>query len=107
MATERGRTKAVMAGRDNRVLRDYVMPQSSGITSSIVNPTIDVNKFELRRAFISLVERDQFGGHPSENLNMHLRNFLVKCDTIKLNGVPTYVILLWLFSFSLKDKAKD
>ena len=83
------------------------MPQSLGITSTIVNPAVEVNNFELRPALISLVERDQFGGHPSENPNMHLRNFLAKCDTIKLNGVPTDAIRLRLFPFSLRDRARD
>jgi len=72
-----------------------------------VNPTAEVNNFELRPALISLVERDQFGGDPSENPNVHLRNFLTKCDTIKLNGVSTNAVQLRLFLFSLRDRAKD
>jgi len=68
------------------------MPQSLGITSTIVNPAVEVNNFELRPALISLVERDQFGGHPSKKPNMHLCNFLAKCDTVKLNGVSTDAI---------------
>ena len=53
------------------------------------------------------MEREQFGGHPSENPNAHLYKFLVKCDTIKLNGVSTDAIRLWIFPFSLRDKASD
>jgi len=96
-----------MAGWDIRVLRDYAMPQSSGITSSVVSPMVEVHNFELRPTLISLVERDQFGGHPSENPNMHLRNFLTKCDIVKLNGVPTDAIQLCLFVFSLRDRVRD
>jgi len=83
------------------------MPQPMGITSSIVNSAVEVNNFELRPALISLVERDQFGGHPSENPNMHLCNFLVKCDNVKLNGVSTDAIRLRLFPFSLRDRGRD
>ena len=72
-----------------------------------MKPPVEVNNFELRPALISLVERDQFGGHPSENPNLHLRNFLTKCDTIKLNGVPIDAIRLRLFPFSLRDRARD
>jgi len=96
-----------MAGQDQRVLRDYAIQQSSGIKSSIVSPTIEAYNFELRPALISLVEKDQFGGHPFENPNMHLRNFLAKCDTNKLNGVPTDVIQMRFFLFSLRDRASD
>jgi len=56
---------------------------------------------------IIFVEWDQFGGHPSENPNAHVRKFLAKCNTIKLNGMSTDAIRLWLFPFSLKDKASD
>ena len=38
---------------------------------------------------------------------MHLHKFLIKCDTIKLNGVSTDVIRLRLFPFPLKDRAND
>jgi len=50
----------MMAQEDNRVLRDYALPQASGVTSSIVSPVIKANNFEL----ISFVKRDQFGGYP-------------------------------------------
>ena len=88
-------------------LRDYVILQSSGTTSSIVNPVVEAHNFELRLALISLVERDQFRGHPSEIPIMHLHNFLAKCDTVKLNRVPTPAIHLRLFPFSLRDQARD
>ena len=83
----RKRQQIVMAGRDTRVLRDYVLPQATSLTSSIVNPALEVNNFELRPALVSFVEKGQFSGRPMENPHIHLRNFLAKCDTIKLNGV--------------------
>jgi len=67
------------------VLRNYALPQAPGITSSIVNPTVEANNFKLSPALIIFMEWDQFGGHPSDNPNVHLRKFLVKCDAIKLN----------------------
>ena len=79
----------------------------TGITSTVVNPAVEAHNFDLKLATISLMVKDQFSRQLSENPNMHLHNFLVKCDTIKLNGVHTYGIRLRLFSFSSKDEAKD
>ena len=42
-----------------------------------------------------------------ENPHIQLHNFLVKCDTIKLNGVSANAIRSRLFPFSFKDKASD
>jgi len=47
-----------MAEQDQRVLRDYGLPQASGITSSVVNPTVEANNFELSPTLITFVERD-------------------------------------------------
>jgi len=94
-----------MGEGDHRVLRDYAVPQALGITSSIVRPAVEANNFELCPTLIYFVVREQFGVHPSENLNAHLRKFLAKCDTIKLNGVPIDAIRLRLFPFSLRDRA--
>jgi len=37
----------VIPGQDNQVLRDYTLPQASNITSSIKNPIVKANNFEL------------------------------------------------------------
>ena len=49
--------------------------------------TIDANNFELKPSLISMVQQQQFGGHPSEDQNGRLSNLLELCDTIKMNGV--------------------
>jgi len=92
---------------DNRVLRDYALPQASGITSSIVSPAVEANNFEFSPALVSFMEREQFAGHPSENPNAHLRKFLANCNTIKINEASSDAIRLWLFPFSLRDRASD
>jgi len=96
-----------MAKKDPRVLRDYILLQTTGITSTIVSPTVETNNFESRVALISFVEKDQFVGCPTKNPHIHLCNFITKCNMIKLNGVSTDVIRLRLFIFSLKDRASD
>jgi len=67
---------------------------------------MEVNNFELRPALISMVQKFQFGGSPMEDPNLHFSIFLEVCDTLKLNGVSIDAIRLWLFPFSLKDKAR-
>ena len=47
-----------MAEQDQRVLRDYGLPQASGITSSVVNPTVEANNFEINPALVTFMERD-------------------------------------------------
>ena len=105
-ARRKRQAEANMA-QDNRVLRDYILPQAAGVTSSIVSPAVEANNFELSPALISFVEREQFAGHPSENPNAHIRRFLAKCDTIKINGASNDAIRLRLFPFSLRDRASD
>jgi len=105
-ARRKKRAEVTMA-EDHRVLCDYTLPQASGITSSIVSPTVDANNFELSPALISFVEPEQFGGHPYENPNVHLCKFLAKYNTIKINGASSNAIRLRLFPFSLRDRASD
>ena len=73
--------------------------------SAIRQPTVDANNFELKPALITMVQQQQFTGHPTEDPNEHLGRFLRMANTVKLNGVRPEVIKLHLFPFSLRDKA--
>ena len=53
-----------------------------------------------------MVQQNQYGGLPHEDLNVHLETFLEIADTVKMNGVIEDVIKMRLFSFSLRDKAR-
>ena len=90
----------------NRTLKDFAMSNAQGLDSSITRPTVEANNFELKPTLLSIVQQDQFGGSPTENPNLHLSVFLEYCDTLKLNGVSLDGIMIRLFLFSLKDKAK-
>jgi len=41
-----------------------------------------------------------------EDPNLHVSAFVEMRDTLKLNGVSTDAIQLWLFPFSSRDKAR-
>jgi len=96
-----------MAERDLRVLRHYILPQATDITSLIVSLAVEANNFELWLALISFMEKDSFGGRLTESTHIHLGNFLAKCDTIKLNRFYADAIRLRLFPFSQIDRAND
>ena len=72
---------------------------------AVKQPEIDANDFELKPALITMVQQNQFTGHPTENPNEHLGQFLRIANSIKLNGVRLEVIQLQLFPFSLRDMA--
>ena len=71
--------------------------------SIVRQPTVDANNYELKLALVTLVQQNQFTGHPNEDPNEHMGRFLRMANIVKLNGVNPYVIKLQLFPFSLKD----
>ena len=89
-----------------RTLRDFVTPGVQGIASSIAQPTIDVNNFELKPALISMVQQSQFGRTSLEDPNLHFSVFLEVCDSLNLNRVSSDTNQLCLFLFSLRDKVR-
>ncbi|XP_061371302.1 uncharacterized protein LOC133313906 [Gastrolobium bilobum] len=89
-----------------RTLGDYMTPARVPQTSSIVRPTVDANNFELKPALLQLIQKEQFVGGSIEDLYNHLDDFLLYCDTLKINGVSRDAILLRLFLCSLKEDAR-
>ena len=71
--------------------------------STIRQPPIEANKFELKPALITMVQQNQFIGHLSEDPNEHLGKFLRMVNIVKMDGVNPDVIKLQLFPFSLRD----
>ena len=73
--------------------------------SAVRQPAVEANNFELKPALITMVQQNQFTGHPTEDPNEHLSRFFRMANTVKLNGVRPEVIKLYLFPFSLRDIA--
>ena len=86
-------------------MKDFWRPIIQDEYSAIRQPAVDANNFELKPALITMVQQQQFTGHPTEDPNEHLGRFLRMENTVKLNGVRPEVIKLHLFPFSLRDTA--
>ncbi|KAK4265654.1 hypothetical protein QN277_026678 [Acacia crassicarpa] len=89
-----------------RTMGDYMTLNSARIKTSIINPAVNVNNFEIKPSLISLVQQSSFSGSDLENPNQHIETFLQICDTIKMNGVPEDALRMKLFPFSLMGKAR-
>ena len=86
-------------------MEDFWRPIIQEEYSTIRQPAVDANNFELKLALITMVQQYQFTGRPIEDLNEHLGRFLRMANTVKLNGVRPEVIKMHLFTFSLRDIA--
>ncbi|KAL0320142.1 UNVERIFIED_CONTAM: hypothetical protein Sradi_5275700 [Sesamum radiatum] len=81
-------------------MMEYSFPIADGTISSIANPAVEANNFEIEPAIIQIIRSSvQFSGLPYEDPNKHLVSFLEICDTFKFS--------LRIFPFSLCDTAKD
>ena len=69
-------------------LKDFGVPSNDEPHSSILNPNIPTNNFELKLALLQIVQQNQFDGLPMENPNQHLKVFIQLSDTLKSNGAP-------------------
>ena len=73
--------------------------------SAIKPPAVNANDFELKPSLITMIQQNQFTGHPTENPSEHLGRFLRIANSVILNGVKPEAIQLQLFPFSLRDMA--
>ena len=73
--------------------------------SAIKPSAVNANEYELKPGLITMVQQNQFAGHPTENPSEHLGRFLRIANSVNLNGVKPEVIQLQLFPFSLRDMA--
>ncbi|KAG8650731.1 hypothetical protein MANES_07G068316v8 [Manihot esculenta] len=88
-------------------MKDYVISSYGDYQPPITRPAITANNFELKPSFMLMTQQNQFRGTPLKNLHAYLNRFLEISDSTKMNGVTEDVIRLRLFSFSLRDKAKE
>ena len=91
--------------QERDTMEDFWRPVIQDEYSAVRKPTIDANNFKFKPALITMVQQNQFTGHPTEDPNEHLGRVLRMANTVKLNGVRPEVIKLQLFPFSLRDIA--
>ena len=84
-------------------MEDFWKPVIREDFSAIRQLVIEANNFELKPVLITMVQQNQFTGHPSEDPNEHLGRFLRMGNIVKLNGVRPDVIKLQLFPFTSRD----
>ena len=56
-------------------MEDFWRPIIQEEYSTIRQPTVDANNFELKPTLITMVQQHQFTGHPTEDPNEHLGRF--------------------------------
>ena len=98
--TEGQRTAAIRPSIAD-TMEDFWKPIIQDEYYAIRQPTVEANNFKLKPALITMVQQQQFIGHPTEDPNEHLGRFLRMANTVKLNGVRPEVIKFHLFPFSL------
>ncbi|KAH7668869.1 hypothetical protein IHE45_11G039200 [Dioscorea alata] len=78
-----------------RTFSNFARPTVLGTQSSIVSPPIIAQNFELKLAFIQMLQQSaQFNCLTDEDPNNHIENFLEVCDMLKINGVTDDAIRL-------------
>jgi hypothetical protein len=90
----------------HKSLREFSAPIIANIRTRL-EVNVEGNGFELKPAFITMVQANQFCGKAHEDATAHLQHFLEICSTFTIKGVPRDAILLHLFLFSLLGKAKQ
>ena len=86
-------------------MEDFWRPVIQEQYLAVRQPAIETNNFELKPALITMVQHNQFIGHPTEDPNEKMVRFLRMANIVKLNGMRPEVIKLQLFPFSLRDIA--
>ena len=110
MANQRERLQAIPKEEEevernqrSNTMEDFWRPIIQEEYSTVRQPAIEANNFELKPALITMVQQHQLTGHLSEDPNEHMGRFMRMANTVKLNGVRLEVIKLQLFPFSLRD----
>ena len=90
-------TLAIKRPRRQRMMKYFWRPVIRDEYSTIRQPAIEANKFELKPTLITMVQQHQYTGHPSEDPNEHMGRFMRMANTVKLNGVRLISTQIVLF----------
>ncbi|CAN6445063.1 unnamed protein product [Victoria cruziana] len=88
-----------------RLLREFFVPSDYDRGVGGVGPLVGPNQYEIKAATINMLP--SLHGLATEDPYRHLDEFLDVCATVKISHVDDGALRLRLFSFSLKDRARD
>nr|GEV89810.1 reverse transcriptase domain-containing protein [Tanacetum cinerariifolium] len=91
---------------NNRTMAELLQAPTEGYEDAIVILEITANNFELKHGLINLAQNKQFFGHDKEDPHAHIRYFNKITSTIRVPNVPSSLIKLMLFPFSLEGASQ-
>nr|GEX57176.1 hypothetical protein [Tanacetum cinerariifolium] len=91
---------------DNQTMAELLQAPTEGYEDAIVIPETIANNFELKHGLINLVQNKQFFKHDKEDPHAHIRYFNKITSTMRVPNVPSSLIKLMLFPFSLEGAAQ-
>ena len=69
-------------------MEDFWRPIIQEEYSTVRQPAIEANNFELKPALITMLQQHQFTGHPSEDPNEHMGRFMRMAKCLCLFCMP-------------------
>ncbi|GJT64371.1 reverse transcriptase domain-containing protein [Tanacetum coccineum] len=87
-------------------MEELLQAPTDGVGDAIVVPPILANQFKLKIGLLNLVTAIAFHGFENDDPHSHIRRFTKITQTVKLNNVPSDVVKLLLFLFSLEGAAR-
>ncbi|GJZ65788.1 reverse transcriptase domain-containing protein [Tanacetum coccineum] len=91
---------------DLHLMEELLQAPTDGVGDAIVVPTVLANQFELKIGLLNLVTAIAFHGFENDDPHSHIRRFTKITQTVKLNNVPSDIVKLLLFLFSLEGAAR-
>ena len=101
-------TLVKMSSLENTKLCDFTSTNNNDfICTPIAPPASKAESYEIKPALLNLVMREQFSGVSTDDAASHINNFVELFDMQMYKEVEGDIIKLKLFSFSLREKAKE
>ena len=88
-----------------KTICQFSAPSNSHIPIGLTNDQ-GTDGFEIKNGLVNMIQASPFCGKASEDAHAHLQNFLEVSSLINPRGTTMDNVLLRLFPFSLRGKAK-
>nr|GEY73385.1 reverse transcriptase domain-containing protein [Tanacetum cinerariifolium] len=90
----------------NRTMEDLLQAPTKGYGKAIVILEINADHFEIKINLLQLVQPNPYHGFERENSHTLINNFKRITSTLKFKDVPSDVIKLMMFPYSLEGNAR-